>query len=166
MSKALEARQIPGWPEYSITKEGRVWSYWTNRWLKPSKDLQGRLMVILYNDKRRACRLHRLVLETYVGPCPQGMECRHLDGIETNNKLDNLKWGTHSENELDKVEHGTISRGEQSSCAKLTESIVLLIRQLWNIRWMDIQQRELAEMFGVSPDTICLIVNRRRWKHI
>jgi len=160
------AKQIPGFPKYSITEDGRVWSRWTNRWLKPSKDPHGRLMVVLYGDKRRACRLHRLVLETYIGPCPEGQQCRHLDGIKTHNWLSNLKWGTGKENAADRIKHGTSSRGEQSGSAKLTESIVILIRQLWNIRWMGVQQQELAEMFGVSPDAVCLIVNKRRWKHI
>jgi hypothetical protein len=94
------------------------------------------------------------------------MECRHLDGNPANNNLKNLKWGTHAENELDKIEHGTLLRGEQSGSAKLTDSIVILIRQLWNIRWMGIRQRELAEMFSVTPSAIHRIVHRRTWKHI
>ncbi len=52
--------------------------------------------------------VHRLVLEAFVGPCPDGMECRHLDGNQTNNWLDNLAWGTKQENEADKIRHGTL----------------------------------------------------------
>ena len=39
--------------------------------------------------------VHRLVLEAFVGPCPEGMCCRHFpDRDPSNNKLENLSWGT------------------------------------------------------------------------
>lgn len=37
--------------------------------------------------------IHRLVLEAFVGECPEGMKTRHLDGDPANNRLSNLKWG-------------------------------------------------------------------------
>ena len=52
--------------------------------------------------------VHRLVLEAFVGPRPEGMECRHLNGDPGNNIVENLCWGTHSENSLDKRRHGTV----------------------------------------------------------
>lgn len=51
--------------------------------------------------------MHELVLTAHVGPCPPGMECRHLDGDEKNNALSNLVWGTPPEQALDRVRHGT-----------------------------------------------------------
>ena len=47
--------------------------------------------------------VHSLVLEAFVGPCPQGMEARHLDDDPTNNRLDNLIWGSRSENSGDAI---------------------------------------------------------------
>lgn len=35
-----------------------------------------------------------LVLETFVGPCPEGMKAIHINGDAEDNRLENLKWGT------------------------------------------------------------------------
>lgn len=47
--------------------------------------------------------VHSLVLEAFVGPCPEGMEARHLDDNPTNNHLSNLVWGSRSENSYDAI---------------------------------------------------------------
>lgn len=60
--------------------------------------------------------IHRLVLEAFVGPAPEGQECRHLDGDCANAKLSNLQWGTRSENNLDKIEHGTHINARKTHC--------------------------------------------------
>lgn len=77
------------------------------RALKPQKHSDGYLYVCLYREaKPRKEYIHRLVLEAFTGPCPDGMECRHLDGNPENNRVSNLQWGTRSENILDVVRHG------------------------------------------------------------
>lgn len=43
-------------------------------------------------------KAHRLICEAFHGPCPNGMECIHIDEDASNNKPTNLKWGTHKEN--------------------------------------------------------------------
>jgi hypothetical protein len=60
---------------------------------------------------RRKHRVHLLVLEAFVGPCPDGMEARHLDGNLRNNHISNLAWSTRSENAKDRVAHGTFDSG-------------------------------------------------------
>jgi hypothetical protein len=92
-------KRIPEFSDYSITTDGRVWSHKTKRWLKAGQDPDGHLRVVLYNGRMNTKKVHRLVLETYAGPCPVGMMCRHLDGNSANNKLNNLCWGTNSENQ-------------------------------------------------------------------
>jgi hypothetical protein len=51
------------------------------------------------------------------------MQCRHLDGNRSNNRLDNLAWGTPLENGADKARHGT-AKGERNGRAKLTAAKV------------------------------------------
>ena len=85
---------------YRVSDCGNVksFAYWngTNkRILKQSITTRGYYCIILYKkNKRKWIYIHRLVLETFVGPCPPKMQCRHLDGNPLNNKLNNLKWGT------------------------------------------------------------------------
>ena len=42
--------------------------------------------------------LHRVILETFVGPAPEGAVARHLNDVRTDNRLENLAWGTQQEN--------------------------------------------------------------------
>jgi hypothetical protein len=80
----------------------------TDRILKLNKHRDGHLLIkVCKNGKYESFFVHRLVLETFISPCPPGMECRHLDGNPENNKLNNLKWGTRSENVKDSIKHKT-----------------------------------------------------------
>ena len=60
--------------------------------------------------------VHRLVLEAFVGPRPEGMVARHLNGDPGDNRLENLAWGTQSENNYDKVRHGTHHNANKTHC--------------------------------------------------
>ena len=46
---------------------------------------------------RNVKNIHRLVLETF-SPIDGKMDVMHIDNNRTNNRLDNLKWGTRKEN--------------------------------------------------------------------
>ena len=160
-----ETRQIPEFPGYSVTKDGRVWSYKNKKWLISSKVPNGYLTVGLCKNNKSFTKLvHRLVLEAYIGGCTKNMECRHLDGNKSNNNLPNLCWGTRHENELDKVRHGTARRGEKNQFAKLTEEDV---RYIYSVYWDGAyNQSEIAKYFGITPDAINLIVHKKNWKHL
>lgn len=59
--------------------------------------------------ERRREWLHRVICLAFYGPCPADMEVRHLDGDPANNRVDNLRYGTHSENMHNRVRHGRAS---------------------------------------------------------
>lgn len=90
--------------------------------------------------------VHRLVLETFVGPCPEGMECRHLDGTRTGNWLNNLCWGTRLENHNDMIRHGTKLLGERAPRAKLRSSDIPVIHQRYKAGE---SCRELSKSYGI-----------------
>jgi hypothetical protein len=60
--------------------------------------------------------VHRLVLETFVGRCPPGMEACHNDGNPLNSKLENLRWDTRESNMADMNRHGTNNRLRRTHC--------------------------------------------------
>lgn len=45
--------------------------------------------------------VHQLIMQTFVGPCPKGMEVLHKNGNPKDNRLENLRYGTRRENILD-----------------------------------------------------------------
>ncbi len=107
-----EWRAAVGWEGYDISNQGglrsRRQSSNNPKVMRPGNS-RGRLRFGLRDGtgKRTYRFIHQLVLETFVGPCPQGMICRHLDGNKTNNRVENLCWGTSLENAQDKFIHGT-----------------------------------------------------------
>lgn len=105
--------------------------------------------------------VHRLVLEAFVGPCPKGMEARHLDGNGRNNYISNLVWGTPIENRHDRIRHGTHNRGEKHGMATLTISQVKEIKGL--LKEGKLYERQIGEMFGVSRDVVSKIKQRENW---
>jgi hypothetical protein len=90
-------------------------------------------------------KVHRLVLEAFVGPCPDGMECRHLNNDPADNRLENLAWGTKAENGADQSENG-LKKGERQHTAKLSAFQVFMLRERPNYRGII---RDIAEEFGI-----------------
>lgn len=66
----------------------------------------------------RTWYVHRLVLSVFEGPCPPGMQCRHLNGNADDNRLENLQWGTPTEDNHDRVRHGTHQHTTRTRCPK------------------------------------------------
>ncbi len=158
-------KEIPNYPNYFVTKNGKVWSNKTKRFLS-TNSLRGYKRVILCKQGKLFCRqVHRLVFETYVGSCPKGMQCRHLDGVKYNNSLSNLCWGTPYENQMDRKVHGTFifTHGEEHYMAKLTNDQVREIRSLYERGYY---QREIAEIFSICRQTVSNILLRKTWKHV
>jgi len=169
-------KPIEGFPGYFISKHGEVRSQRTRaregldptRWskIKHSKDRDGYPIVSLrVNGSIKTRFIHRLLLQAFVGPCPPGMEARHLDDVKSNFKLSNLKWGTHLENIRDRERNGgrTPPRGSGHSSSKLTESDVRKIRRLIA---SGKSLRAIARMYGVCNSTISELKQGRTWAHL
>jgi len=62
--------------------------------------------------------VHQIVLETFGGPCPQGLECCHNDGNPAHNCLSNLRWDTRSANRFDMVQHGSHPNARKLTCKR------------------------------------------------
>jgi len=148
-------------PGYFVSDMGNVKSYKLDkevgRVLRPQINHNGYLRVILMLDgKGLKRRVHRLVLTSFVGECPEGHECSHKDGNRENNRLDNLQWLSQLENDREKELHGTSNR-------KLTEAQVLEIRERYT---KGETVYKIAKDYPVADKTISGVVKREHWKHI
>lgn len=112
-------------------------------------------------------RLHRLVLENFIGPCPQGCEACHQDGNKKNNFLSNLRWDTHQNNQMvDGKKQGTCRmglRGELNLAAKLNEAKVREIRALAD---MGKNHTWIAKNLGLVRRHVSRIIHGDRWSHV
>lgn len=129
--QSTEWRDVLGYEKsYEVSNMGEVRSLdrilqdghrWKGRTLKlvSRKGFDGadRTQVTLHFAGRQRTRLvHRLVLDAFVGPRPEGTEGCHWDGDPANNRLDNLRWATHLDNEADKARHGTHHNTMKTHC--------------------------------------------------
>jgi hypothetical protein len=70
------------------------------------------------DGKPKLYLVHRLVAAAFLGPCPDGEEVRHKDGVRTNPAAANLEYGPHGDNERDKIRHGTHHYANRDTCSK------------------------------------------------
>jgi len=172
-SISVEWRAIPDHPGYEASTDGQVKSpHGGGRVLRGYMCHQrGRpvckVVTFMYNGKSIPEAICRLILKTFIGPCPDGMEACHWDGNPANNRLDNLRWDTRKANQADSIRHGTkcsppMRFGETHQKAKLTDEKVRFIRGIKE--WPFGMQQEIARLFGVHRDTISRVRIGRFWR--
>lgn len=166
-------KDVPGFGNYEASTHGRVRNVRgrssKGRILKPCAfgSQPGKRMHLGYNlcrnGKGKTVLAHRVILDTFVGPCPDGLEGCHGDGDGTNNHLYNLRWDTHLANMADRKLHGNHPSGAKNPKAKLTEEGVLEMRRLESEGH---SRDSLANRFGVEKSLVGQIVRRETWLHI
>lgn len=111
---------VPGYEgRYEVSNTGEVRSFWngTVRILKQVAR-KGRYLSVNLSVKnvQRSFDVHVLVASAFLGPRPEGLQVRHLDGDARNNRVSNLAYGTYRENSLDKQRHGTDPQLRKTEC--------------------------------------------------
>ena len=122
------------------------WRTVRERILRPGPVQSGHLYVVLGHGEA-GVPVHQLVMRAFVGDPPQGMEVRHLNGDPTDNRLDNLKYGSRTENILDVFYQGKRWR-------KLSIDDVIYVRFA---TFCGIPDKVLADELNVTPPTIAKI---------
>ena len=84
---------------FDLFIKGRILKLYTNK--------NGYVYINLRRDsKTKHARLHRLVAKAFI-PNPQNkLEVNHINGIKTDNRIENLEWCTHEENTLHAIKTG------------------------------------------------------------
>jgi hypothetical protein len=160
---------IPGYRGYyKASTFGRIKSIdrWVNHPKGGKKIVRGRILKsgIASNGYLTVSLLgisktvHSLILSTFRGPCPLGMEARHLNDVKTDNRLSNLKWGTHKINCLD-----VISNKGRYGTSILDPTDIRKIRKLHQTGKYTLKQ--LGARFNTHFGNIHTIVKRKTWKH-
>lgn len=87
------------------------------RMLKQRQLPHGYIIVMLCKNNQYQNRLvHRLVLSAFHGIPEDGVEACHNNGIRSDNRLENLRWDTHSANSHDQLRHGTHRNKRKTHC--------------------------------------------------
>ncbi len=146
-------------PNYLVSNLGRVYvkeHYGTNghfirgKFLKLTK-LNTGYPCIAYEKNKYT--IHRIVAELFVENTNGLSHVNHKDRNRANNHYKNLEWCTHNENVTHATKLGSYAK-------KLTKQDVI------DIRASNESSKQLAEQYGVTPNNITYIINRKIWKHI
>lgn len=168
-------RRFPG---YVVGSDGSVWTSRVRRvgggrggWMVGSEFRQMNpagapypLVILRADGLRRSAQVHQIVLQTFRGPCPAGMEGRHLNGNSFDARLDNLVWGTKAANYDGRRRHGTCNGGHRATHAKLSPLAVREIRALFATGAFS--KNLLAKAYCVRHWTVSKLLDNRSWKQI
>jgi hypothetical protein len=166
----MEIKEIPEYPGFYATDTGIILSMRSGRKRILSQTLhKGYYRVHIKALKNIWIRVpvHQLVLFAFYGPKPfANAVCRHLNGNPTDNRSDNLKWGTAKENVHDSISQGTaacLRHGETAIASKLTERQVLEIERRAKHGELE---RDLAAEFGIDQKHVSEIKLHQTWKRL
>lgn len=122
-----ELREIPGFPRYKASTEGRIFSY-TNpkkpKMLRPSLDGSGYPVVALMKDGKRLTRkVARLVAITWIPNPDNKPQVDHISTVKTDSRACNLRWCTPSENALNQITHERLTKRLQQMAVERSYTV-------------------------------------------
>ena len=154
-----DAKQVTNLPNTFITRDGRIWR--NGKLKKVYVGLNGyKTCTFSINNKSTPKSVHRLLLETFVGPCPEKHEALHINGDRLDNRLENLRWGTRKENVADAIKHGTATIGTKNSQAKFNKEN---LNEIEKMRSQGMTAKQIANHFKVSETTVRRVHSKKTY---
>ena len=118
------------------------------------------------NNKTKNFKIHRLIAQAFI-PNPENKpQVNHINGIKTDNRVENLEWCTHSENMRHALDTKlrVMKNGTGIYNSKLTDKIVLTAKERYKNE--KISYQKLANEYNVSKSVMMLAVKGINWKHL
>ena len=103
--------RVKDFEDYTIDETGNVFSIRKNKYLKQTINKNGYCKVTLQKEKhRKMFSVHRLVAQAYLKNYSNTLQVNHINGIKTDNRVENLEMVTAKENMQKAVEIGLFDK--------------------------------------------------------
>ena len=116
-------KEIINYPNYLIYEDGRVYNKKFKRFLKPRLNRGGYLRIGIRkkDTKQKHFTIHKLIALHYIPNIDNKPCIDHINRIKTDNRIENLRWATHSENAINrnKTIKGTLIRKSRFGTFKI-----------------------------------------------
>jgi len=156
-----EWTEIKNYPNYVITDDGMVKSKITNKVLTGGLNESGYVCYTLKNKNgKRIERAHRLVADTFIENPNNEKIVNHINGIKTDNRVENLEWCSLLHNIQHAYEHELMPH--KTNYKKLTDEDIKEIRNLY--KSTDHTYFSLAKMYNLSYSYVGRIVRKENRK--
>jgi len=118
-------------------------------------------VTLIKNHVKKTINIHRLVACAFIDNLQNKKTVNHINGVKTDNNVNNLEWATVYENIQHAIKHGLrkAPKGEKHGNSKLTDEEAEYIRNNY-IKYNNCNK--LADMFGVTRGCIAGIAAGRK----
>lgn len=97
----MKHKQYKHYSNYLIYPDGRVYSLYVKRFLSPfqiGRDRDYLAYKLCHLGVEFTIQAYRLIAKTFIPNPENKAEVNHINGVKTDNRVENLEWNTHTEN--------------------------------------------------------------------
>lgn len=171
-------KDVPGYPLYEVSSDGtirtkrRIARNRHSSWeIGPHirKTMIGttgyKCFTISVSGRTKMMKIHRLVAQAFIPNPDNKPQVNHINGIKTDNRVENLEWCTSGENHRHARKNGLYhpAKGPDTAKAKLIDSDIYTIIGLHE---GGASQRQIAYEMCISRRNVRSILSEQTWKHL